>query len=89
MPLEIRELIIRTNVENQSQEGSGTDCSEMDPKSMNMKEIAEMVLKLIKEKEKKFVSYTQQFAQIQKSYDENKAKFTKKAKKLAKVNMEI
>ncbi len=50
MPLEIRELIIRTNVENQSQEGSGTDSSEMDPKSMNMKEIAEMVLKLIKEK---------------------------------------
>ena len=50
MPLEIRELIIRTKVENQSQEGSGTDSSEMDPKSKNVKEIAEMVLKLIKER---------------------------------------
>ena len=50
MPLEIRELIIRSNVENQSQEGAGTNSSEMDSESKNIKEIAEMVLKLIKER---------------------------------------
>jgi len=49
MPLEIRELIIRTKVESQSQEGAGTDSSQTNPKSNDVREIAEMVLKIIKE----------------------------------------
>lgn len=50
MPLEVRELIIKTKIENQSGESSGANNSGSDQGSQNIREIAEMVLKILKDK---------------------------------------